>query len=70
MKVSDALKVVWRQAPCPHDNADTRLGNRKVWAKCEDCGRTFQQDQWGSARKAAEEFEAAMEALTKLKDKS
>lgn len=61
-----ALSVVSRQHPCPHDNADTRLGNGKVWAKCDDCGVTFQQDQWPHARASAKEFGEALDVLTNL----
>lgn len=63
MKINEALLILSRQAPCPHENADTRLGNGKVWAKCEDCGTTFQQDNWDMSRKAATEFEEAIETV-------
>ena len=61
-----ALRVVSRQAPCPHDSADTNLGNGKIWAKCEDCGATFSQNQWQRAREFAKQFDDALETLSAL----
>ncbi len=63
MKMKDALKIISRQAPCPHENADTRLGNGQIWAKCEDCGLTFDRAQWPDARQAAKEFDDAIQAI-------
>lgn len=62
--IEKALRIVSRQAPCAHDNADTSLGNGKVWAACSDCGATFPQDRWAHARSAAKEFEDALATLT------
>lgn len=52
-----ALNRVMRQAPCGHENLDTRLGDGKTWAKCEDCGATIEQANVQRARKAAAQFE-------------
>ena len=64
MDIKEALRVVSRQGPCPHDNADTTLGNGRVWAKCEDCGVTFPQEYWENARAAAKSFDDALEIIT------
>lgn len=63
MDTEKALRVVSRQAPCPHDNADTTLGNGKVWARCEDCGVTFPQEYWENAKAAAKSFDDAIETI-------
>lgn len=65
MTGKDAVSLVSRYAPCPHDNADTELGNGKIWAKCYDCGETFQQDNWQKARDASEAFTNAISLLSK-----
>jgi RecJ-like exonuclease len=54
--------------PCPHNNADTWLGDGKIWAKCEDCGGTFQQANWDSIRAYAKEHEEAQELCDDLHD--
>mgnify|MGYP003552782935 CR=1 FL=1 len=64
MDTKEALRIVSRQGPCPHDNADTTLGNGKVWAKCEDCGVTFPQEYWENAREAAKRFDDALEVIS------
>ena len=46
MTKAEALRIVGKECPCPHETADTRLGNGQIWAKCEDCGATFQQEDW------------------------
>jgi hypothetical protein len=63
MDIETALRIVGRQAPCPHDNADAGLGNGQVWARCNDCSATFPQDLWERARAAAIEFAEALETL-------
>jgi ribosomal protein L37AE/L43A len=57
-----------RTRPCPHENADTRLGNGEIWAKCEDCGDTFQQANWDAARQRAKEHDEAVELADDLHD--
>lgn len=52
--------------PCAHENADTSLGNGKIWAKCEDCGDTFQQERWDTYRQNAERHQEALDALDAL----
>jgi uncharacterized C2H2 Zn-finger protein len=58
-----AVNRLVRCMPCPHDNADTRLGNGKIWARCEDCGVTFQQEHWDNIRHTAKNHEACVERL-------
>lgn len=57
-----------RTRPCPHENADTRLGNGEIWAKCEDCGETFQQANWDAHRQRAKEQDEAIELADDLHD--
>lgn len=64
MDIKDALRVVSRQGPCPHDNADTKLGNGKVWAKCDDCGATFPQEYWEKSKVAAKNFDDAIDVIS------
>ena len=66
MNTDEAFRVIQRQAPCPHDSTDTSLGNGKIWAKCHDCGATFQQDGLMRARDAARRFDDAIEHLRAL----
>lgn len=70
MPESSLLKTIQAELlktyPCPHDNADTHLGDGRTWARCEDCGVTFRQENWGRYRKAAEDHEAALASLREL----
>lgn len=68
--IESALRVLMRQAPCPHDNLDTRLGNGTVWAKCQDCGATIEQASIKRSRKVAREFEDAIFAVRTLASSS
>jgi hypothetical protein len=63
MNTEKAFNVIQRNAPCPHDDIDTNLGNGKIWAKCHDCGATFPQDTLMRSRESAREFEDAVEHL-------
>jgi hypothetical protein len=63
MTKEEAISFVGRYSPCPHDNAETRLGDGKTWARCEDCGHEFRQANWAKSRAAAEKFAQAIEAL-------
>lgn len=68
MTKDKARSFIGRYRPCEHENADTRLGNGKIWARCEDCGATFQQEDWQDARDAAAEFDIALDVLNKGED--
>jgi ribosomal protein L37AE/L43A len=66
MTGKQALSEISKYGPCPHDNADTSLGNGKIWAKCDSCGETFAQENWQRARDAAQRFDDAVARLTHL----
>lgn len=68
-QVSLALAFLGRYTPCAHENANTSLGNDKVWAKCEDCGATFQQDHWAKIRVACLDFKRALDTLSGVHEK-
>ena len=68
MKLQAAINVISRHAPCPHDNYDTRIGDGKTWATCEDCGETFQTANLQRHQKTAKEFEEAMNCLRAIAD--
>lgn len=63
MNKSEAQKFLARYRPCAHENADTRLGNGKIWARCEDCGETFLQENWDKARETVAQFDKALEVV-------
>lgn len=63
MKLAEAIKIVSKYMPCPHDNYDARLGDGTTWAECEDCGETFRMENLQIRRKAAEDFENAIDCL-------
>jgi len=63
MNIEEAFKVINRQAPCPHYEMDTSLGDGRTWAKCHDCGRTFLQDEANQAHESAEQFDNAITTL-------
>ena len=63
MNRTAAQQLIARYCPCRHDNADTNLGNGKIWTKCEDCGVTFLQENRQAAHQAADRFEAALATL-------
>lgn len=66
MTGKEALAIVGKYMPCPHDNARTDLGNGKIWARCDDCGAEFAQENWERARASAKKFEDAMDRLSQL----
>lgn len=63
MNKEEARRFIGRYRPCEHENADTRLGDGKTWAKCEDCGATFEQARAKDAREAASQFDRALDEL-------
>lgn len=63
MKIRAAIKVLRRYAPCQHENYDTSLGDGKTWAKCEDCGETFQTANLQRYQLSAKQFEEAMDCF-------
>lgn len=68
MNLKKALSIINRQIPCGHHNIDTNLGNGTIWAKCEDCGETFQQENIEIHRKSETEFQEAFDLICKLLD--
>jgi ribosomal protein L37AE/L43A len=66
LEVEAIRKAIGRLRPCEHDNADTSLGNGKIWAKCEDCGHTFDRANWDSYKKSAMEFDNAFDLLADI----
>lgn len=70
MTLLEAFSLITRQAPCPHDNVDTNLGNGKVWCKCDDCGQTVAQDSIPRAKAAFDKFTSAIEFLNELADET
>ena len=63
MNIQEALKEISKHAPCPHDCLDTSLGNSQVWARCNDCGATIQQEWIERLRESHEQFMQALEVL-------
>lgn len=60
MQIEEALSIIQKYYPCPHENVDTNLGNGKIWCKCEDCGETLHQDNLPRYRKSYKDFEEAV----------
>ncbi|MEG7784117.1 hypothetical protein, partial [Listeria monocytogenes] len=46
-----------------HLDRDTKLGAGNVWAKCNDCGVTFEQDRHEKIKESAQKFEAAVDVF-------
>lgn len=69
MDIEAAIRIVSRQAPCPHDSVDRNLGDGATWAKCHDCGGTIRQAFIPRARQAAQEFDDAIDFLRSPKRK-
>ena len=65
MTRAEAIRVIGRQRPCEHENHDTNIGNGLVWAKCEDCGATFDRARLPDRQRAVEKFDEAIEVLSK-----
>ena len=63
MTPKQALAFISRNHPCPHENADTRLGTGKIWAECYDCGATFLQENWDNVREDSRKFDEAVRIL-------
>ncbi len=63
MNFAKAIKVVSRHPPCGHENHDARLGDGRTWAKCEDCGATFDRALLERRRESVREFGDAIAFL-------
>lgn len=63
MDLEQALRIISRHRACPHDNHDTRLGDGRTWAKCDDCGMTFARSLLPHRRAAIREFDEAIESI-------
>lgn len=64
MTRTEALHIVSRESPCPHNNPTFSLENGKILGRCVDCGGTFEQIRLIEAREALKLFEAAVELLS------
>lgn len=64
MNDKEALSIVSRQSPCPHECVDTSIGNGCVWAKREDCGATIEQSRIPASRSASNKFDDAINHLS------
>tara|TARA_R110002096_G_scaffold66682_2_gene162207 strand:- start:29784 stop:29999 length:216 start_codon:yes stop_codon:yes gene_type:complete len=65
MKANEALQEILKHGPCPHWSLNTSLGNGKIWAKCEDCGRTIQQESIPALTEEYDRFIEASDILSK-----
>lgn len=65
MNVKEAIQFVSIFEPCPHLTADFRLGDGKMWAKCEDCGETFLQENLPKYRAQWVKFQEAIDVISK-----
>lgn len=63
MNVKEALALVSRYCPCPHDSIDTTLGDGKTWCKCQDCGEVLSQESLHISAEASYKFEDAIYTL-------
>lgn len=54
-----------RFCPCAHENVNTSLGDRKVWALCHDCGETVSQKSLPARKQEAVIFENNVDNLRK-----
>lgn len=64
----EALRVLGRYRPCAHGYHDTRLGDGTTWARCEDCGSTFDRATLPRRQEEIARFDAASESLAALVD--
>lgn len=65
MNRKEAIQIIGKHAPCPHYSANTSLGDGRTWAKCDDCGETFGQENWDNYIREYESFEKALDYLSK-----
>ena len=63
MTFTEALRILSPQAPCPHDAYDDSLGYGGVWAKCHDCGVTFEVERHDRSRRSNQAFSEALDVL-------
>ncbi len=63
MTDNQAISIISKYSPCPHDILDRSLGNGTTWAKCQDCGVTVQQKRVAYHHLAATEFDEAIDYL-------
>ena len=61
--IKKMLHVVGLGRPCEHHNFDGSLGDGKTWARCEDCGETFKQENLERVFYAAKRWEEAMQSV-------
>lgn len=63
MTLEQAIREIDKYAPCAHLDRDTNLGAGNVWAKCNDCGVTFDLERHDKIKDAAQKFEAAVDVF-------
>lgn len=59
-RVGKALVLLSKYAPCPHETADFSLGTGTYWARCEDCGATFEQRNVDEIKQRCLDFDEAL----------
>lgn len=57
------LMLLGRYRPCPHSEPDTRIGDGRTWARCNDCGQTLKQGRLPIARESTAAFDEAHERV-------
>ena len=62
MTAKEALDIIAKERPCPHDAWEAERGS----ARCADCGVNFTPNQRAAAKKKTAEFDRAMRIITKL----
>jgi hypothetical protein len=66
-RIREALSVISREAPCPHESWEHINATR---AKCADCGVNFAHEHAHHARDAAKAFDAATDAILAALDEA
>lgn len=61
MTKQEALKIINKNAPCPHDMTQV-LGSGN-WLKCQDCGYMFATESHEKLRQYAFDYDEAIETL-------
>ncbi len=62
MTTYEALQILSRYEPCGHFTYQ-KVGNGEIWAKCEDCGDIFLQENLEAYRDWAISFEKALDTV-------
>ena len=67
MTAKEALDIIAKERPCPHDAWEAERGSARC---CADCGVNFTPNQRAAVKKKTAEFDRAMRIIANLVERA